>query len=208
MDASEYDGVKANRTEAARVFSVSLPTLDRWIAAGMPVDSDGTNGRAYEIDMGAALRWRQGQEQAERDRDAQRKEKLDKLQAELDLRGGASAVDELPFKARQEYFESELRRSKVLRERAELVESAAVLRVMESLTGAIADRLQSLPDLLERRCALEPDTVDEIGVQVTEWQSSIRQELDREMQLLMRRADPMSRGEETATDDDRTAGAA
>lgn len=38
-----------NKSQLARALAVSEPTIDRWVADGMPVLSAGTNGRSYEF---------------------------------------------------------------------------------------------------------------------------------------------------------------
>jgi len=47
----------ANRTETAKLFSVSLPTIDRWASAGMPVLRRGKKGVASSFDLAVCVAW-------------------------------------------------------------------------------------------------------------------------------------------------------
>lgn len=160
-----------NRQETAEMFGVSLPTLDAWIRAGMPVEKGGSNGKPYEIDPHKVKVWREGLRAAEEEQEQDRKRRLAELQAELDLEGGTvEGVDALPFDARQKYYASERERMKVAELRGELMRTDRVRGVLERLFVGLSDQLQSLPDYLERRCDMSPADAEKLAEAIGDYQ--------------------------------------
>lgn len=51
-------GQKVNRRDLASIFGVSLPTVDSWVAQGMPFDQEGGRGREWVFDTADVARWR------------------------------------------------------------------------------------------------------------------------------------------------------
>jgi hypothetical protein len=49
--------MKANRTQIAEILGVSLPTVDRWVAAGMPAETRGKKGIPSAFDVGVCVAW-------------------------------------------------------------------------------------------------------------------------------------------------------
>jgi len=50
-------GQTVNRTDLAQIFGVSMPTVDRWIRAGMPVLSAGRRGVSAEFNTAECFEW-------------------------------------------------------------------------------------------------------------------------------------------------------
>ena len=58
-----------------------------------------------------------------------------------------------------------------------MVEGRDVEVVFERVFTMLADRLQSLPDALERQCNLSPEAVSEIVQAVDDWQADLARQL-------------------------------
>lgn len=167
-----------NRAQLAQALGKSEPTIDRWIKLGMPVHRVGSNGRPYEFSLDDVLAWRRNFDAEMEEERRQLAETIRATQQSLDLEGGsANGVDALPFKLRKEYYEAEQVRMRVSRARGELCEVVSVRLMIERALKHLGDRLQSMPDALERACALPPETVDRITREIDEMQSDLAREL-------------------------------
>lgn len=72
-----------NKGELARLFRVSTPTVDGWIAKGCPVKAGGSNGVPYEFDVDQVKAWRDQVEAEERQAEEERRQRLGAAQAEM-----------------------------------------------------------------------------------------------------------------------------
>lgn len=72
-----------NKGELARMFRVSIPTIDNWIADGAPVDKGGSNGVPYEFDFHAVKAWRDEKDRLAAEAEAERQRRIHAQQAEL-----------------------------------------------------------------------------------------------------------------------------
>ena len=159
---------------------MSLPTVDRWREDGMPVVRAGSNGKGYEFDLEACRAWRLEQDRAAEKAEAEKQERIRQFQAQLDLEGGeAEGEDALPFKARKEFYAAEWERMRVARERGKLVEASDVRQINGKVFAFLSDRLQSLPDYLERVCGMTPDQVGAVAAAVDEWQDQLADDLEQ-----------------------------
>jgi excisionase family DNA binding protein len=149
-----------SREEAAETFSVSLPTVDRWIRSGGDsfVAEYGGNGRPYRIDAAKLKAWREGRVAEEAEIERQRQARRQQL--EMELTGGAvgAAESELSAEQRLKVWQSELMADKLRRERGELVEVSRAEQAYEERLKLIADFLRSLPDALGRRLGWDVET--------------------------------------------------
>lgn len=50
-------GKSVNRTDLAVIFGVSMPTVDRWVANGMPVVKQGSRGVSAEFNTAECFEW-------------------------------------------------------------------------------------------------------------------------------------------------------
>lgn len=58
------------RSGLNEIFGRSLPTIDRWIASGMPVVERGGKGKEWQIDTAAVFQWRENKIREEMTGDA------------------------------------------------------------------------------------------------------------------------------------------
>ncbi|MBR2819830.1 MAG: terminase small subunit [Reyranella sp.] len=149
-----------NRGQLARAFDVSEPTIDRWIADGMPVQEAGTNGRSYKFLLSDCWSWKAERDQAE----AQATEAGERAvqQMRLALIGGEIGDSErgLSPKQRAELYEAEYRWSQAAKARGDLAPVGAVDDLFEDVFTTIRDTIVALPDRLQRECNLSDRQVE------------------------------------------------
>jgi phage terminase Nu1 subunit (DNA packaging protein) len=136
--------------DTAAFFSVSQPTVRRWIEAGCPVAEKGSSGTAYKMDLSAVANWRAGQRQAE-DLAAQTRAERD-AQLRLELLGdeALTANDDaaaLTWRQRTEALQGEVARTKLAQLRRELVAAEPVSLQAAEIMAQLKTRLRQIPDV-------------------------------------------------------------
>lgn len=171
--------VYLNRAELASAFKTTPPTVDRWVGQGCPVNQRGGNGREYRFVLGDVAAWRGEVAEVERVTEAAKLAAIEAQQKQLDLAHGSfdDPGMSLPPRMRAEYYRGEQMRIDLALRRGELVEGRDVEVVFERVFTMLADRLQSLPDALERQCNLSPEVVTEIVQAVDDWQAELARDL-------------------------------
>ena len=48
----------STKADVARIFRVSLPTVDAWVRSGCPFSRKGSRGHAWEFDLAEVVSWR------------------------------------------------------------------------------------------------------------------------------------------------------
>lgn len=122
-----------NRSEIADILGVSKPTIDNWIAKGLPVLKSGKRGKASEFDAGACHQW--------------------KLEQEQKLNQDHSGETHEEARTRKTVTEANLLDIELKRKRGEVVEIEDVVRVMRNHFISIRSGLLNLgkrlpPELL------------------------------------------------------------
>lgn len=173
--------VLLNRTELAGAFKVALPTINRWLERGMPHVQPGGQGRQWLFDLEDCKSWRDQELERLTAEEEAKRTAIAELQAELDLREvDDDDAERLPLKLQEQYYRVDKVREERARARGFLVETAKVRRDLDRCFAYLADRLQALPDYLERRCALDPEVVDELGQAVDEFQAELARQMQQE----------------------------
>ena len=113
-----------NRAELARLFDVSLPTVDSWRRRGLPVEQGGGRGRPMRFSLPAAIAWRLEQEAGEDDRDA--------------------VVSFEEARTAKMVAEAELARIELQKRRGEVVELDVVAELAEAAFGVVRQRVLGL----------------------------------------------------------------
>ena len=169
IDLGQYplpDGVEnatLNRAQLARAMNVSETTLSKWIAAGMPVATEGGNGQAYEFDLHHCYAWRLWRTGVE----DEKRQRADKAAAQLaltflsvddgdDADRNADAMD--PKKVR-ELAEAEFHRMRAAEMRGDLVRRDRVEKMLENVLSIMRETLVGYGDFLEAELGLEPAQV-------------------------------------------------
>lgn len=177
VEGTAGEPVLLNKQEMAEVLGITVPTLNAWIRDGLPIDKEGGRAKGYQFDPDKVLAWRSGRiVEAEKERQ-QREETIKALQSSLDLAGADNDVPHVSARARKEYYDAEKLRIELDRQRGFLCLTSEVLQEKARLLGVLSDRLQSLPDFLERRAQLAPELVDELQKAIDEWQRELAAEL-------------------------------
>ncbi|HEY4774077.1 MAG TPA: terminase small subunit [Xanthobacteraceae bacterium] len=149
------DDAVLNRGQLARALDVSEPTLDRWIADGMPVVEGGGNGRPYKFQLSACWAWKCARDDDEMFASEQAERAVQQMR--LALIGGSVGDSEraLSAKQRAELYEAEYRWMQAAQLRGELAPVKQVAEIIEEVFALIRDAVTALPDRLQRECNLK-----------------------------------------------------
>lgn len=155
------DGI-VNKGQLAMALGVSETTIAQWLRKGLPAESGGTNGRAYEFRLSVAYAWNKQREASE----SANRARGDAVAAQLQLAllGGESADPRaeggLTTAEQKVLFEVEQKRMVAARERGDLVRMEDVAEAMERMGLVMRDALNALPDRLRLECDLNPRQVE------------------------------------------------
>ena len=157
------DGV-LNRAQLALAFNMSENTISKWVLQGMPVQSAGQNGVAYEFSLSHCWAWKQS-----RDEDAMAaKRRGDQLatQAALAFRNLDADEDEANSQMTaaevRAWAEAEYHRNRAAEQRGELMRTSRVLQAVEDMIVAFGTAMDTLPDWAELEFGLTPDQVQQL----------------------------------------------
>lgn len=157
------DGVpdaELNKTECAEFMGVSLPTVEAWIRAGMPVIEEGTNGKAWRIQASEVWAWREAQRRAELTRRSEAQAAIEAMR--LKLIGGKSGdtMRGLPPKERQAIYAAEATHEQLKRERNITLLRQDVEDAFADMLSLVRDSVTAFPDRLEREASLNAAQVN------------------------------------------------
>lgn len=171
------DRTLLNRTQLARGIKVKPDTINAWVAKGCPYEQEGGQGKEWLFDPAKVAAWRREQfDQARQSAEAQL-EAMQQLQAEFDLEDHEDESDGLTLRMRREYYEVDKKREERDLARRFLCRTAEVRQTLNEAFGFLSDRLQTLPDELERRCALDAEAVERAMETINEWQSQLARDM-------------------------------
>ncbi|AMO55640.1 hypothetical protein GZ77_09090 [Endozoicomonas montiporae] len=80
--------------------------------------------------------------------------------------GGYDSLDKMPPKDRKDWFDSERSRVALEKEVGQLIPNSEVAEGYADFVSAIVDPLDSLTDLLERKCGLSGDVLERVQSEV------------------------------------------
>ncbi|MDX3885997.1 MAG: hypothetical protein QHC65_16355 [Sphingomonas sp.] len=137
----------------------SEPTIRKLIEAhsGFPILRRGTNGRAYEFDLGEAAEFIRGIQRREEEEARARNEEVRQFGLSLlgdDAASATATPAGLSAAERKAMLEEELVAIKVAERRGELVRKAGVVAAVNDFVLMVARRLETLPDRLAKRADL------------------------------------------------------
>ncbi|MEY8143026.1 DUF1441 family protein [Falsihalocynthiibacter sp. CO-5D18] len=149
-----------NRSQIASIFDVSENTIDKWRQKGMPVETEGGNGRAYEFLFTDCKAWRDG----EIARDAADKSAADKFVAQQRMEFLGVKVEDRQYgmtpAQMRDLSQAEFLWMKAASERRALVRVDEVSDLMGEIFVQIREGLDGFPDWLEREFSLDGDQVE------------------------------------------------
>lgn len=153
-----------NRAQLALAFNMSENTISKWVLQGMPVQSAGQNGVAYEFCLSHCWAWKQS-----RDEDAMAaKRRGDQLatQAALAFRNLDADEDEANSQMTaaevRAWAEAEYHRNRAAEQRGELMRTSRVQQAVEDMIVAFGTAMDTLPDWAELEFGLTPDQVQQL----------------------------------------------
>lgn len=147
--------MKLNKAELAEAFGMSPQAVDGWIRRGCPAVQRGARGTPWIFDVLEVARWRYAASDA------------------------APAVnpDEMTPQDRKAWFDSEAKRRDLQERDRELVRAADLERAVATAFAGLSQELLSLPDRIERRCGLEPETVELIAQTIQQSMQSMSEQV-------------------------------
>ncbi|QBR34858.1 hypothetical protein ETW23_00405 [Leisingera sp. NJS201] len=149
-----------NRSQLAQIFNVSENTVDKWRKKGMPVETEGGNGVAYEYQYSACEEWRvETEAQAAEERKAADDFVAQKRMAFLNL-GKKDQAAGLTAAQRKELAQAELVWMQAARQRGALIHVDEVVELLDQIFGEFRAGLDGHPDWLEREFSLTGDQVE------------------------------------------------
>ena len=119
---------------------------------------------------------------------------LPALLCELMKTGETFEIDQMTPPDRKAWFQSERERLKFQQEVGELIPADDVVREFSSMAKAVIQILETLPDILERDCALQPAAVMRVQSIIDDLRDNIAQKIIE--------ADTPDNTEEDATEED------
>lgn len=127
---------KANKADLAVFFDVASPTIDGWIRRGCPFIQQGKQGTSWIFDLKDVARWHFGRDEPDE-----------------------KNPEDMPPKARKDWYEGEKTRVALELQNGNLVTLDEYRKEMAAILKDVAAMLETLPDVLERKCGLHPDAV-------------------------------------------------
>lgn len=154
LPAGVVDAV-LNRGELARALGKSEPTIDRYLADGMPYLVEGTNGRSWEFQLSDCWRWLKDRDRAEAAKRSQAEQAVQQMR--LALIGGNDVADNdrvLSPRQRQEAYDAERAFMMAALARGDLVRRGDVVEAWEEVFKIFREAMTAFPDRLEREVGL------------------------------------------------------
>jgi phage terminase Nu1 subunit (DNA packaging protein) len=151
-----------NRAQLAQIFNVSENTIIKWLSKGMPVETEGGNGRAYEFNFSECKAWFdevQGRAAAERKAADEfvQQQRMDFLGVDRrDQNAGLSPA------VRRELAQAELVWMQAAERRRSLVRVDDVVDLLDQIFTEVRAGLDGQPDWLEREFSLSGPDVERV----------------------------------------------
>jgi hypothetical protein len=149
-----------NQTEMAQALKTSMPTINKWISSeNMPVVQEGGLGKAYILRLSHCWAWKQARDDSERVRQRHSASQINALQASflgIDIEDPQAS---LSAKQRSELAQADILHSKAMQQRRQLVPLDDIVELLESIFTITRDKIEAMPDILERELGLRPEQV-------------------------------------------------
>ena len=144
---------RANKALVADFFGVAITSVDGWVRRGCPYIQRGERGTPWVFDLLQVAEWRFGGGKTE---DIERN------------------PEDMTPKERKDWYEGEKVRVSLEIEKGNLITLDQYREELSRILKQIANTLEVLPDVLERKCALQTAVV-----------SALQNELDKERAALV-----------------------
>lgn len=131
---------RGNKNTLCEFFGVNLSTVDAWIRKDIPAIQRGRKGAPWVFDLRAVAEWYFSSPAGETE-------------------DGETDPERMDPRDRKDWYDGEAKRRAIAKEAAELMTIEDYMEGQSMLLKEIAASLETLPDLLERRCNLKPDAI-------------------------------------------------
>jgi phage terminase Nu1 subunit (DNA packaging protein) len=155
------DDAVLNRAQLAAAFGTSENTIDSWRRAGMPVLTEGTNGKAFEFQLSNCWAWKCARDEDRRTQDEAAERTVRQLQMELVGGGAEDSEMRLSHAEREKVYAVERQYIALSRERGELVPKAEVIALFDEVFSKVRSGVVGLPDRLVRDAGLTGKQVEQ-----------------------------------------------
>lgn len=132
----------ANKNQVCAFFEIKLATLDAWLREGCPWVQKGHKGVPWILDLLHIAEWRF----------------LGKRDPDM-AEAGPDDPRRLPPKERLDHYRAEREALRLDTERGDLIPVTDVEDTLGAAFKLVAQTLDTLPDILERDCSLDPRSV-------------------------------------------------
>lgn len=148
-----------NRGQIAQCFNVSENTINKWVAKGMPVETEGGNGVAYEFRFSECELWfKEAQQQAAAEKAAANEFVAQRRMEFLGVEKDDARSGFTPAQMR-ELAQAELVWMQAAKQRGALVPTDEMVELLDTVFSEIRAGLDGLPDWLEREFSLSGESV-------------------------------------------------
>lgn len=144
-----------NKGELARMFRVSIPTVDNWIADSCPIEKGGSNGVPYEFDFHAVKAWREDKDRQAAEAEAERQRRISEEQAELF--GGGERLAPEGVSHIKESLEAERLAIIVGQQKGNLIARENVRSDYAAVFGVVRQHMLGWAATLTRSAGLSPE---------------------------------------------------
>ncbi|GGA23988.1 terminase small subunit [Neptunicoccus cionae] len=148
-----------NRGQIAQCFNVSENTINKWVSKGMPVETEGGNGVAYEFRFSECELWFKEAQQAAAAEKAAANEFV--AQRRMEFLGVEKTDARAGFTPAQmrELAQAELVWMQAAKQRGALVPTDEMVELLDTVFSEMRAGLDGLPDWLEREFSLSGEGV-------------------------------------------------
>lgn len=161
VEALEPDPL-LNRAQLAAIFGVSENTIDKWRKKGMPCETEGGNGVAYEFMYSDCLQWyNDEQERIQRERRVADDFVAQQRMVFLGLNETDPKAQLTPAQ-KKELAQAELVWMQAARERRSLIDVEEVVSLLDFVFGEFRAGVGGLPDWMEREFSLSGEQVERV----------------------------------------------
>lgn len=169
-----------NRSQMSVAMGVSENTITKYIAKGMPVLTEGGNGKEYEFQISDCYAWKLWIDDEQR----QQKAAADKtaMQLALEFRnsddGNGGAPAGLTAKQIQEEAEADYKYQRAAEQRGELVRVSRVRELFEDTLVQFRTTITTVVDFAEMEFGLSPEQVEKLDVRCNQALIQARHKLE------------------------------
>nr|WP_323779570.1 terminase small subunit [Amylibacter sp.] len=148
-----------NRGQIAQCFNVSENTINKWVGKGMPVETEGGNGVAYEFRFSECEQWfKEAQKAAAAEKAAANEFVAQRRMEFLGVEKDDARAGFTPAQMR-ELAQAELVWMQAAKQRGALVPTDEMVELLDTVFSEMRAGLDGLPDWLEREFSLSGEGV-------------------------------------------------